>query len=117
MIWVLAAGAFGGVLRGVLGIAKDLVTKKEVTINWVWFGITVMIAGILGIITASFFANDIRVAILGGYSGSDFVDGLMKLKLNELFKKKEEPEVAETKKYGNFGDLVKASEIEEKAKS
>ena len=105
--WVLVAGAVGGILRGVLGIAKDLVTKKELTINWVWFGVTVAIAAVLGMITASFFADDLRVAILGGYSGSDFVEGLMKLKLNELFTPKAEKTGTEKKKTGSFAELIK----------
>jgi hypothetical protein len=113
MLPILLAGAFGGILRGVLGISKDLVTKKDVTINWLWFGVTVLIAAILGMIAASFFADDFRIALLGGYSGSDLVDGIMKLKLNELFKKPP-VDTPEDKKYGNFGDLIKVSESSEK---
>jgi hypothetical protein len=106
-MWIiLLAGAVGGILRGILGIAKDLITKKELTINWVWFGVTVLIAAILGMVVASFFSEDPRIAILGGYSGSDLVDGIMKLKLNDLFKKKP----AEEKKYGSFKGLIKTGE-------
>ena len=109
MWWALLLGAIGGLLRGVLGIAKDLVSKKEVVINWPWFVITVLIAAILGAITASFFANDLRVAVLGGYSGSDFVEGLMKLKLKELFTPKPVVKTATAEpKTGDFGKLIKA---------
>lgn len=111
---ILLAGAMGGILRGVLGIAKDLVTKKDLTINWVWFGATVLVAAILGMITASFFTNDLRIAILGGYSGSDLVDGIMKLKLNDLFKTQKP---VEDKKYGSFENLIKIDEQKTKEKS
>lgn len=116
---ILLFGAFGGLLRGVLGIAKDLVTKKDLTINWLWFWITVVIAAILGLITASFFSDDLRVAILGGYSGSDFVEGLMKLKLNQLFAKKpvSEPVQTQPKKYGHLRDLIEAGEKQAAEKS
>ena len=116
---VIVSGAIGGILRGVLGISKDLVTKKELTINWAWFGVTVGIAAILGVITASFFASDLRVAILGGYSGSDFVEGLMKLKINELFGKKSGEKQAKTEesKYGSFGDLIKMGQENAKKSS
>ncbi|MFA4827421.1 MAG: hypothetical protein WC596_04205 [Candidatus Shapirobacteria bacterium] len=115
-MWIiLLAGAVGGILRGVLGIAKDLITKKELTINWVWFGVTVLIAAILGMVVASFFAEDPRIAILGGYSGSDLVDGIMKLKLNELFKTKKV--VVEEKKYGSFEGLIKTDGKPAKEKS
>jgi hypothetical protein len=112
---ILLAGAIGGILRGVLGIAKDLITKKELTINWVWFGVTVAIAAILGMIMASFFINDWRVAVLGGYSGSDVVDGIMKLKFTEIFKSKKVE--AEQVKYGSFGNLIKNDGMRVKVKS
>lgn len=107
--WALILGAIGGLLRGILGISKDLVSKKEVVINWPWFVTTVLVAAILGAITASFFADDLRIAVLGGYSGSDFVDGLMKLKLKELFTPKPVVKTQATEvKTGDFGKLIKA---------
>lgn len=109
MLIVLLAGFAGGLLRGILGIAKDLVTKKDVTINWLWFGITIAVAGIIGVITASFFSDDLRIAALGGYSGSDLIEGIFKLKINQLFIPKPaaaDPPPAKPKT-GNFGDLLK----------
>ena len=82
---ILLAGALGGVLRGVLGIAKSAVFKKDVQINWPWFIVSVLIAAILGMITASFFIDDTRLALIGGYAGSDFLDGLMSIFLKNKF--------------------------------
>lgn len=109
MTTIILAGAVGGILRGILGIAKDLVTKKEVTINWVWFGVTVLIAAILGMVTASFFVDDWRVAFLGGYSGSDLIDGIFKLKIGQLFGPKEVK--IEVPKTGDFGELIKKKQV------
>lgn len=84
MWWIVVAGAMGGILRGVLGIAKDLALKKEVTINWTWLLISVLISAILGAVVATFFNGEGVMALLGGYSGADFVDGLMKIKLKRI---------------------------------
>lgn len=92
---IFLAGALGGALRGILGIAKSAVFKKELQINWFWFAISVIIAAILGLIAASFFLNDIRLAIISGYAGSDFLEGLISLLLKKKFAdfgKKEEQE-------------------------
>jgi len=84
IVFILLAGAIGGALRGVLGIAKSLVTKKDVSINWTWFFVSVFIAAILGMITASFFLNDARLALIGGYAGSDFkVDPVVKTEFRQ----------------------------------
>lgn len=99
---ILIAGAIGGVLRGVLGIAKSAVFKKDVQINWIWFSVSVFIAAVLGMITASFFLNDARLALIGGYAGSDFLEGLMKIILKDKFEPKEEEE-----KKSGFGGLLK----------
>ena len=47
-IGLVLAGAGGGLLRGVWGIAKEMVSKKSPEINWLWFGLTVAISAIIG---------------------------------------------------------------------
>jgi len=98
---ILLAGALGGILRGVLGIAKELVTKKDVKINWTWFSVSVLIAAILGMITASFFLDDTRLALIGGYAGTDFLEGLMKIVLKNRFEPKE-PQKSEKSAFGKL---------------
>jgi hypothetical protein len=102
IILILLAGALGGVLRGVLGIAKELVTKKDATVNWPWFWVSVAIAAILGVITATFFLDDLRIALIGGYAGSDFLEGLMKITLKNRFGPNKQ-----TEKKSQFGELLK----------
>lgn len=102
VIIILLAGAVGGLLRGVLGIAKSLVTKKNLEINWTWFFVSVFIAAILGMITASFFLNDARLALIGGYAGSDFLEGLMNIFLKNKFANLGKKEEKHT-----FGELLK----------
>ena len=87
MISILLGGFFGGVLRGLLGISKTLVTKKEETINYQWFFLNLAVAAVIGLLAATMMGGDFRVAILAGYAGSDLLEGLFKLKFKEKFEK------------------------------
>lgn len=110
IVLILLAGAIGGTLRGLLGITKSLITKKDLKINWVWFWVTVLIAAILGVITATFFLDDLRLALIGGYAGSDFLEGLMKIILKDRFNPKKETKEKKQKKVssakGRFKELL-----------
>lgn len=85
---ILLGGLIGGLLRGILGISKDLITKKEDSINYGYFFLSLTVSVAIGIIAASFWPEgDFRIALLAGYAGSDFLEGLFKLKFQEGFKK------------------------------
>jgi len=86
---IFLAGFFGGVLRGLMGIAKSLVTKKERQINYRWFFLSIFIAGIVGLIASSFIGQDFRLAFLAGYAGSDFLETLFRLKVEKQVKSKQ----------------------------
>ena len=85
MINILLGGLFGGVLRGLLGISKTLVTKKEESINYPWFFLNITVAAVIGLLAATMMGGDFRVALLAGYAGSDLLEGLFKLKFKEKF--------------------------------
>lgn len=87
MINILLGGLFGGILRGLLGISKTLVTKKESSINYQWFFLNISVAAIIGLLAATMMGGDFRVALLAGYAGSDLLEGLFKIKFEEQFKK------------------------------
>ncbi len=100
---MVVAGAGGGVLRGVFGLAKSAALKEGFRMNWPWFLVTVLVSAIVGVVAASFFGEDLRLALLAGYVGADFIDGLMNQKLKEMVEKKgEEME----RKVGSFKDLL-----------
>lgn len=113
IIFILLAGALGGALRGVLGIAKEMVAKKDAQVNWPWFWVSILIAGILGIITATFFMDDLRIALIGGYAGSDFLEGLMKIVLKNRFTRQNLKDLdgqapkKEGQKKSQFGELMR----------
>jgi fluoride ion exporter CrcB/FEX len=87
MISILLGGLFGGVLRGLLGISKTLVTKKEEAINYQWFFLNITVAAVIGLLAATMMGGDFRIALLAGYAGSDLLEGLFKIKFEEQFKK------------------------------
>jgi len=66
-----------------MGIAKNAVNKKDLQINWNWFFLSLVVSAVVGILAATFFGEDLRLAVLAGYAGSDFIEGLIKLKIKE----------------------------------
>lgn len=86
MLLVILGGLLGGLLRGLLGIAKTLITKKEESINYSYFFLSLAVSMVVGVIAASLWPEgDFRIALLAGYAGSDFLEGLYKLKFKQKF--------------------------------
>ena len=83
---IILGGLFGGLLRGLLGIAKSLITKKESSINYGYFFLSLAVSMTVGVIAASLWPEgDFRIALLAGYAGADFLEGLFKLKFKQKF--------------------------------
>ena len=88
----LVGGFVGGLLRGVVGVAKSQLTKKDVSLNWKYLSISLLVSGIVGVVAASLAEGDFRFAFLAGYAGSDFLESLYKIRLKQKFEKEEEEE-------------------------
>ena len=84
---IILGGLVGGALRGVMGIAKSLVTKKEDRINYSWLFVSIAVAMAIGVIAATFMGGGFEVALLAGYAGTDLLESLVKLKFKEKFEK------------------------------
>ena len=87
MFSIILGGLVGGSLRGLMGIAKSLILKKDEQINYGWFFVSVCIAIVIGIIAASLMGGGFEIALLSGYAGSDLLESLVKLKFKEKFEK------------------------------
>ena len=88
MFSIILGGLLGGALRGIMGIAKSLILKKEEQINYGWFFVSICVAMAIGIIAASFMSGGFEIALLSGYAGSDLLESLVKLKFKEKFEQK-----------------------------
>ena len=82
---VFLAGFLGGVIRGLVGITKYMTaapSKKRA----LWDGyifLTLLSSGGMGLLAGVFIAEDPRFALLARYAGTDFVEGLFKLRMKQ----------------------------------
>ena len=85
MIEIFAAGFLGGVIRGLVGIAKYISAspskKRRIRTDYIVF--TLLASGGLGLLVGIFIIDDVRFALLAGYAGTDFVEGLFKIKMKK----------------------------------
>src|SRR3989338_756384 len=87
MFGIILGGLLGGALRGIMGIAKSLILKKEEQINYGWFFVSVAVAMAIGVFAASFMGGGFEIALLSGYAGTVLLESLVKLKFKEKFEK------------------------------
>ncbi len=78
----LAAGFAGGLIRAAVGILK---WQTRTPTRWMKFSTpylisTVILAGMLGVVAGLYIQNDPRFAVLAGYAGTDFIEGLYRAK-------------------------------------
>ena len=86
MIDIFIAGFLGGLIRGLVGISKTIrssPTKKK-AIRWEYIVVTLLASGGLGLLVGVFIADDIRLALVAGYAGSDFLENMYKIKMKKL---------------------------------
>ena len=83
----IIAGLIGGLVRALVGITKDKTfTPETFKFQWRYFGVTMLVSAIVGIMSGIIADNDWRVALLAGYAGTDFLEGLYKLRFSQFFK-------------------------------
>lgn len=69
-------GGVGGLTRGLVGLMKALSLRRKIL--WGYYGITVLVAIVLGVFTGIIFSFDYRVSLLAGYAGTDIIEALYK---------------------------------------
>ncbi len=85
MIEIFAAGFLGGLIRGILGVSKEIrkSPSKKKKLRKDYLLVTLLASGGLGLLVGVFIADDIRFALLAGYAGSDFLENLYKIKMGK----------------------------------
>lgn len=69
-------GGIGGLTRGVVGLMKALALRRKIL--WMYYGITIIVALIVGVFVGIIFDFDPRLSLLAGYAGTDILESIYK---------------------------------------
>ncbi len=85
MIEIFVAGFLGGLIRGLVGVAKYMSgsPSKKRRVRKDYLILTLLASGGLGLLVGIFVIDDVRFALLAGYAGTDFIEGLFKIKMKK----------------------------------
>lgn len=83
-IYHLVTGLAGGLIRGLVGIMKQTNNPDEFKVHWQYFGATMLVSGIVGVVSGIIADGDWRISLLAGYAGTDFLESLYRLKFNTM---------------------------------
>jgi len=79
-------GILGGLVCAFIGITKYFEkNKSEKKIHFWYFAFSLLVAAIVGGVAGAIANNDWRFAIIAGYAGTDFLEGLYKIKQRQGF--------------------------------
>ena len=79
-------GLLGGLVRGLVGIAKYFEKNKaKGTLNVRYLVFSIALAALVGAVAGSLTGGDWRLAIIAGYAGTDFLEGLYKIRMKQGF--------------------------------
>ncbi|MFH1720673.1 MAG: hypothetical protein ABH856_03650 [Patescibacteria group bacterium] len=84
-IYHLVTGLIGGLIRGLVGILKQTQKPEEFKIHWKYFGLTMLVSGIVGVVSGIIADGDWRISLLAGYAGTDFLESLYRLRFPQMF--------------------------------
>ena len=85
LMLTITAGFAGGLIRACVGILKwqTRTPTRRMNFSSQYISATVLLAGMLGVVSGLYIGNDPRFAVLAGYAGTDFIEGLYKAKFRK----------------------------------
>ena len=85
LLFVFLAGFLGGLIRGLMGVSKYITSNpsKPKKVRKDWLVVTLLSSGGLGLIVGVFITDDVKFALLAGYAGTDFLENIFKIKMNQ----------------------------------
>lgn len=85
LLLTILAGFVGGLIRACVGILKwqTRAPTKRMKFSSHYLSATVLLAGLLGVVSGLYIGNDPRFAVLAGYAGTDFTEGLYRAKFRK----------------------------------
>jgi len=82
----LLLGVLGGLVRALVGILKYMErNRKEKSIRLWYVVFSLLVSAIVGGLAGILVEGDWRLAIAAGYAGTDFIEGLYKIKMKQGF--------------------------------
>lgn len=79
-------GILGGLVRALVGIVKYFEKNKEgQSIRWGYLAFSLLVAAIVGGVVGAIANSDWRFALIAGYAGTDFLEGLYKIRMKQGF--------------------------------
>ena len=86
ILYSVLFGLIGGIVRGFVGIAKYLEKNRtNKKLNAKYFALSIGIAALVGGVAGSLVSGDWRLAVIAGYAGTDFLEGLYKIRMKQGF--------------------------------
>lgn len=83
----LVMGFLGGLVRGLVGITKSqLFTPETFHFRWKYFGFSLFVSALVGLISGAIADGDWRLSLIAGYAGTDFLESLYRMKFANLLK-------------------------------
>lgn len=79
-------GILGGLVRALVGIVKYFEkNKKEQKIRFWYLAFSLFVAALVGGVAGAIVGGDWRLAVIAGYAGTDFLEGIYKIKKKQGF--------------------------------
>jgi len=86
MLSSISFGILGGFVRALVGIAKYFEKNKAEQKIRPWYLIfTLFVAAVVGGLAGALACGDWRLAVIAGYAGTDFLEGLYKIRKQQGF--------------------------------
>jgi uncharacterized membrane protein len=80
----LLFGTLGGLVRALVGIAKYVErNRSERKLRPLYLVVSLVVAAIVGGLAGALVAADWRFAVIAGYAGADFLEGLYKIRMKQ----------------------------------
>jgi hypothetical protein len=84
VIRAIVFGLLGGLVRGLVGVAKYFEKNKaNQKLSVRYFALSIGIAALVGGVAGALAGGDWRFAVIAGYAGTDFIEGLYKIRMKQ----------------------------------